>query len=66
MKVKNLSEYKKKIIKLIESDITGYQVFKDTGLSQTVMSSLRTGKRDVDNLRLGTTEKLYEYACKVL
>ncbi len=66
MKVKNLSEYKKKIIELIESDITGYQVFKDTGLSQTVMSSLRTGKRDVDNLRLGTTEKLYEYACKVL
>lgn len=66
MKVKNLSEYKKKIIELIESDITGYQVFKDTGLSQTVMSSLRTGKRDVDNLRLGTTEMLYEYACKVL
>ena len=66
MKVKNLSEYKKKIIELIESDTTGYQVFKDTGLSQTVMSSLRTGKRDVDNLRLGTTEKLYDYACKVL
>ncbi|MGD3155825.1 hypothetical protein ACMG5R_10110 [Staphylococcus warneri] len=61
-----MSEYKKKIIELIESDITGYQVFKDTGLSQTVMSSLRTGKRDVDNLRLGTTEKLYDYACKVL
>lgn len=66
MKVKNLSEYKKKIIELIESDITGYQVFKDTGLSQTVMSSLRTGKRDIDNLRVGTAEKLYEYACKVL
>ncbi|MGZ2417984.1 hypothetical protein ACUXJ9_002264 [Staphylococcus caledonicus] len=66
MKVKNLSEYKKKIIELIESDITGYQVSKDTGLSQTVMSSLRTGKRYIDNLRLGTAEKLYEYACKVL
>ncbi|MCI2788435.1 MULTISPECIES: XRE family transcriptional regulator [Staphylococcus] len=61
-----MSDYKLKIIELIESDITGYQVFKDTGLSQTVMSSLRTGKRDVDNLRLGTTEKLYDYACKVL
>ena len=66
MKVKNLSEYKKKIIELIESDITGYQVSEDTGLSQTVMSSLRTGKRYIDNLRLGTAEKLYEYACKVL
>ncbi|MBY6178285.1 XRE family transcriptional regulator [Staphylococcus warneri] len=61
-----MSDYKLKIIELIESDITGYQIFKDTGLSQTVMSSLRTGKRDVDNLRLGTTEKLYDYACKVL
>ncbi|MDC6326224.1 hypothetical protein [Staphylococcus auricularis] len=61
-----MSEYKQKIIELINSDITGYQVFKDTGLSQTVMSSLRTGKRDIDNLRLGTAEKLYEYACKVL
>lgn len=66
MDVDKMSDYKLKIIELIESDITGYQVFKDTGLSQTVMSSLRTGKRDVDNLRLGTTEKLYEYACKVL
>ncbi|ASN69502.1 hypothetical protein 10S13_38 [uncultured Caudovirales phage] len=66
MDVDNMSDYKLKIIELIESDITGYQVFKDTGLSQTVMSSLRTGKRDVDNLRLGTTEKLYDYACKVL
>lgn len=66
MDVDNMSDYKLKIIELIESDITGYQVFKDTRLSQTVMSSLRTGKRDVDNLRLGTTEKLYEYACKVL
>jgi len=66
MDVDKMSDYKLKIIELIESDITGYQVFKDTGLSQTVMSSLRTGKRDVDNLRLGTTEKLYDYACKVL
>ncbi|RQN01237.1 hypothetical protein CPA44_00040 [Staphylococcus warneri] len=66
MDVDNMSDYKLKIIELIESDITGYQIFKDTGLSQTVMSSLRTGKRDVDNLRLGTTEKLYDYACKVL
>lgn len=58
----NLSEYKRTIQRLINSDITGYQIYKDTGLSQTVMSTLRTGKRDIDNLKLGTTEKLYEYA----
>ena len=66
MKVKNLSEYKKKIIELIESDITGYKIYKSTGVAQYVLSQLRQGKRDIDNLRLGTTEKLYDYACKVL
>lgn len=62
MKVKNLSEYKKKIIKLIESDITGYQIYKETGVAQYVLSQLRQGKREIDNLTLNTTEKLYEYA----
>ncbi len=62
MKVMNLSEYKQTIIKLVESDISGYQIHKDTGLSQSALSSLRTGLRDIDNLNLKTTEKLYEYA----
>ena len=51
---------------MIESDVTGYQIYNDTGVSQYVLSQLRQGKRDVDNLTLNTTEKLYEYACKVL
>lgn len=62
MKVNNLSEYKKLIIELIESDITGYQIYKETGVSQYVISQLRQGKRDIDNLTLNTTEKLYDYA----
>lgn len=66
MKVKSLSEYKKKIIELVESNITGYQIHKETGVSQYVISQLRQGKRDVDNLTLNTTEKLYEYSKKTL
>ena len=62
MKVSNLSEYKKMIIELIESDITGYQIYKETGVAQYVLSQLRQGKREVDNLTLNTTEKLYDYA----
>ena len=62
MKVSNLSEYKKMIIELIESDITGYQIYKETGVAQYVISQLRQGKREVDNLTLNTTEKLYDYA----
>lgn len=61
-----MSEYKKKIIELIESNLTGYEISKKTGVSQYVLSQLRQGKREVDNLTLNTTEKLYEYANKVL
>ncbi len=63
--MKNLSEYKRKIIELIESDITGYQIHKETGVSQYVISQLRQGKRDIDNLTLNTTEKLYNYQIKL-
>lgn len=63
--MRNLSEYKRKIIELIESDITGYQIHKETGVSQYVISQLRQGKRDVDNLSLNTTEKLYDYQIKL-
>lgn len=61
-----MSEYKKKIIELIESNLTGYEISKKTGVSQYVLSQLRQGKREVDNLTLNTTERLYEYANKVL
>ncbi|MDW8564729.1 hypothetical protein [Staphylococcus shinii] len=57
-----MSDYKRKIMQLIESDITGYKIHKATGISQTVLSELRTKKRDLDNLTLKTTEKLFEYA----
>ncbi|MEB8099144.1 hypothetical protein [Staphylococcus xylosus] len=61
-----MSEYKQTIKKLIESDLTGYQIYKSTGISQTVISTLRNGNRDIDNLTLKTTEKLYEYAKEIL
>ncbi|HHV8920072.1 TPA: hypothetical protein ACURE6_000373 [Staphylococcus aureus] len=61
-----MSEYKKQIKKLLDSDITGYKISKETGVSQYVISQVRLGKREIDNLTLKTTEKLYEYAKKVL
>lgn len=60
-----LVRIQEKIIELIESDITGYKIYKATGVSQYVLSQLRQGKRDVDNLTLNTTEKLYEYQIKI-
>ncbi|EZY63164.1 hypothetical protein V061_01435 [Staphylococcus aureus R0353] len=61
-----MSEYKKKIIELINSEITGYKISKETGVAQFVISQLRQGKREIDNLSLNTTEKLYKYAQQVL
>ncbi len=66
MDVDNMSDYKLKIIELIKSDITGYQSHKQTGVAQYVISQLRQGKREVDNLTLNTTEKRYSYARQVL
>lgn len=57
-----LSEYKQTITKLILSDISGYKIHKETVINQTVLSSLRKDTRDLDNLTLKTTEKLYECA----
>lgn len=61
-----MSDYKKTIVDLIKSDISGYRIHKETGISQTVISTLRNGTRDIDNLNLKTTEKLYEYAIRHL
>ncbi|HDH1977801.1 TPA: hypothetical protein PIS85_002332 [Staphylococcus aureus] len=61
-----MSEYKKQIVEVFESEVTGYQISKETGISQNVISSIRNNKRDIDNLTLKTTEKLYEFYKKYL
>lgn len=53
---------RKTIEKLINSEITPYQVKKDTGVSETVIREIRNGKRKLENITLGTAEKLYDYA----
>ncbi|MRF37112.1 hypothetical protein GIJ44_20715 [Staphylococcus sp. KY49P] len=57
-----MSEYKKTIQKLIDSDISAYQIQKDIGVATSRISDLRTGKRDLGGISLDTAEKLYEYA----
>ncbi|WP_411354058.1 hypothetical protein, partial [Staphylococcus nepalensis] len=62
MCVDNMSDLRKQIKKLLNSKITGYRIYKDTGLSQTIISELRTGKRNLDNISLKNAEILAEYA----
>ncbi|WP_147640598.1 MULTISPECIES: hypothetical protein [Mammaliicoccus] len=51
---------------LLDSDITGYEIHKETGISQSVISELRRGKRDLGNLSLNYAEKLYYFQRKYL
>lgn len=56
-----MTEFKQTIKKLLDSDISGYQIFKNTGISQSRISDLRKGKRQLGGIALDTAEKLYNY-----
>ncbi|AVP36336.1 hypothetical protein DOS70_04350 [Staphylococcus felis] len=53
------------IIKLINSQQGCYEIYQNTGVSQGVISDLRSGYRTVDDISLGDAEKLYAYACHI-
>ncbi len=57
-----MTEFREMIQKLLDSEITGYKIYKDTGISQGRISDLRTGKRQLNGISLETAEKLYNYA----
>ena len=57
----SLSEYKKTIQKLLDSNVSGYQIYQSTGISQGRISDLRRGARKLGGITLGTAEKLYNY-----
>lgn len=40
-----MSELRIEIQKLLDSEMTGYKINKATGLSQTIISGLRNGKK---------------------
>ena len=50
-----------KIQKLVDSEITSYQIGKATGLSVTVVQEFKKGNRKVENMTLKTAEKLLKY-----
>lgn len=51
---------RKQIIELLESDITGYRINKDNpDVPQDLISRLRTGNNNLDNITLKTAEQLF-------
>lgn len=52
---------RKKIQKLLESDISAYKIAKDTGVAQSKISGLRSGTIKIENITLAIAEKLALY-----
>lgn len=53
------------IKRLLESDITSYQIAKATGVATQSLDNYRKLGSKVENMRLGVAQKLYDYAKKV-
>lgn len=54
-------DIKKEIQKLLDSDITGYRIYKETGVDQAVISKLRSGERKIEDLTVSTADKLLKF-----
>ncbi|MDH9600764.1 hypothetical protein PZN05_12130 [Staphylococcus capitis] len=56
--LKNISIEEKLFVLLFSRTITGYQISELTGISEGIISELRSGKRKIDNLRLKSARNL--------
>ncbi|QLK85673.1 hypothetical protein [Staphylococcus sp. 17KM0847] len=56
-----INDVKKTLQLLLESDITSYQIEKETRVSRAKIGRLRNGKNKIEDLTLDTAEKLYNY-----
>lgn len=54
-----------KITDLLASDLSAYKIEKDTGVSRTTLSQLRTGKADIRNISFDVAIKLTDYFNKL-
>ena len=51
---------------LLKSNITGYKISRDTGISQSFISRLRSSESKLDNTNWSVIKTLNEYAEKEL
>ncbi|CDO03087.1 hypothetical protein BN988_01587 [Oceanobacillus picturae] len=52
---------KEEIRKLLDSNITGYRIFKETGIQESTISRLRSEKKELGSLSLDTALKLHAF-----
>ena len=58
-----LYETIEKLIK--DTDISSYQINKDTGVSYGNINAMRRGERSIENLTLKNAKKLYDYQTQI-
>lgn len=58
------NDIKRNIQKLLDSDITNYRIYKDTGVAQSTLSDLKNGKSRIEDMRLEVALKLNDYFLK--
>ena len=56
--MKELDKVKQIIIEILDSEISGYSLAKLTGISKSMVSRYRSGQDKIENMTLGTAEKI--------
>lgn len=52
---------KDEIDELLASDLSAYKIGRESGVSQPIITSLRTGRRTVNRLTVASAQKLIDY-----
>lgn len=50
--------------RILDSDITAYRIWQDSGIQKSQITRLRSGERSLDNSEWSTIKKLYNYSVK--
>jgi len=57
-------DIKENIEKLMQSEISNYRIYKETGVAQSTLSDLKSGKSKLGNIKLDVALKLNEFYLK--
>lgn len=62
----NSIDIKSNIEKLLNSGITNYEIYKETGVAQSTLSDVKKGKSKIGNMKLDVALKLNGFYLKRL
>lgn len=60
-----IEQIEKEIQELLESDVTSYRLYKETGVAWQVIDRYRKGENNLENMTLKVAKKLLEYKKRI-